>query len=82
MADPYVESFHTRVRHELLDVEEFSFLAVAQVLIADWRQDYNHLCRGRHRTTDYYARSFLPGGHEDFRAPDGCAHRSWRGIDL
>jgi putative transposase len=37
----YVESFHSRVRDELLDVEEFSCLAEAQVLIADWRQDYN-----------------------------------------
>jgi putative transposase len=39
--NPYVESFHSRVRDELLDVEEFSCLAEAQVLIADWREDYN-----------------------------------------
>jgi len=32
------------VRDELLDVEEFSCLAEAKVLIEDWRQDYN-----RHR---------------------------------
>jgi putative transposase len=40
--NPYVESFHSRVRDELLDGEEFSCLAEARVLIADWRQDYNH----------------------------------------
>ncbi len=39
--NPYVESFHARVRDELLDVEQFSCLAEAQVVIEDWRQDYN-----------------------------------------
>jgi putative transposase len=42
--NPYVESFHSRVRDELLDVEEFACLAEAKVVIEDWRQDYN-----RHR---------------------------------
>jgi len=37
----YVESFHSRVRDELLDVEEFSCLLEAQVMIEDWREDYN-----------------------------------------
>ena len=40
--NPYVESFHSRVRDELLDVEEFSCLAEAKVVIGDWREDYNH----------------------------------------
>ena len=40
--NPYVESFHSRVRDELLDVEEFSCLAEARVVIGDWREDYNH----------------------------------------
>lgn len=35
--NPYVESFNGRVRDELLDVEEFSCLAEAKVLIEDWR---------------------------------------------
>jgi putative transposase len=39
--NPYVESFGSRVRDELLAVELFSCLAEAQVLIEDWRQDYN-----------------------------------------
>ena len=37
-----MESFHSRVRDELLDVEEFSCLAEARVVIGDWQQDYNH----------------------------------------
>jgi putative transposase len=37
----YVESFNGRVRDELLDVELFSCLAEARVVIEDWRQDYN-----------------------------------------
>ena len=39
--NPFVESFHSRVRDELLDIEEFSCLAEAQVVIEDWREDYN-----------------------------------------
>jgi putative transposase len=39
--NPYVESFHSRVRDELLDVEEFSCLAEACVVIGDWQEDYN-----------------------------------------
>ena len=42
--NPFVESFHSRVRDELLDVEEFACLAEARVVIGDWREDYN-----RHR---------------------------------
>lgn len=37
----YVESFNGRLRDELLDVEQFSSLAEAAVVIEDWRQDYN-----------------------------------------
>ena len=39
--NPFVESFHSRVGDELLDVEEFSCLAEARVVISDWREDYN-----------------------------------------
>ena len=39
--NPYVESFGSRVRDELLAVEQFSCLAEAKVLIEDWREDYN-----------------------------------------
>jgi putative transposase len=39
--NPFVESFHSRVRDELLNVEQFACLAEARVLIEDWREDYN-----------------------------------------
>ena len=39
--NPYVESFGSRIRDELLSVELFSCLTEAQVLIEDWRIDYN-----------------------------------------
>jgi putative transposase len=39
--NPFVESFHSRVRDELLNVELFSCLAEARVVIEDWREDFN-----------------------------------------
>lgn len=39
--NPFVESFNGKVRDELLDVEQFSWLAEARVLVADWQRDYN-----------------------------------------
>jgi putative transposase len=39
--NPYVESFNSRVRDELLAIELFSCLAEAKVMVADWREDYN-----------------------------------------
>ncbi|MGI8731236.1 MAG: IS3 family transposase [Solirubrobacteraceae bacterium] len=38
----YVESFHARVRDELLNLEQFACLAEARVVIDDWREDYNN----------------------------------------
>ena len=40
--NPFVESFHARVRDELLNIEQFACLAEARVVIEDWREDYNH----------------------------------------
>lgn len=40
--NPFVESFGSRVRDELLGVELFETLTEAQVMVADWREDYNH----------------------------------------
>jgi putative transposase len=37
----YVESFNGRARDELLDLEQFSCLTEAIVVIEEWRQDYN-----------------------------------------
>ena len=39
--NPFVESFNSRVRDELLSVEVFSCLTEAKVMIEDFRQDYN-----------------------------------------
>ena len=39
--NPFVESFHSRVRDELLNGEQFACIAEARVLIGDWREDYN-----------------------------------------
>jgi putative transposase len=42
--NPFVESFNSRVRDELLAVEVFSCLAEVKVMIEDFRVDYNR-CR-------------------------------------
>lgn len=39
--NPYVESFGSRVRDELLSVELFSCLVEARVMVEDFRADYN-----------------------------------------
>jgi putative transposase len=38
---PYVESFNGRVRDELLNIEEFTSLTVAQIVVEAWRIEYN-----------------------------------------
>jgi putative transposase len=39
--NPSIESFNGRVRDELLNIEEFTSLTVAQVVIEAWRIEYN-----------------------------------------
>jgi len=39
---PWVESYGSRMRDELLSIEQFDTLLEAQVLVADWREEYNH----------------------------------------
>lgn len=39
----YVESFQGKLRDELLNIEIFDTLLEAQVLIEQWRQEYNHV---------------------------------------
>jgi hypothetical protein len=41
LGEPWVESYGSRMRDELLAIEQFDTLLEAQVLIADWRTDYN-----------------------------------------
>jgi putative transposase len=40
--NPYIESFNGHLRRELLDMESFNTLYEAQLLLEDWRLDYNH----------------------------------------
>jgi putative transposase len=55
--NPYVESFGGRLRDELLAVEAFSTLLEAQVLVEDWRIEYNtvrpHSALGYLTPTDF-----------------------------
>jgi putative transposase len=39
--NPWVESYGSRIRDELLAIEQFDTLLEAQVLVADWRIEYN-----------------------------------------
>jgi transposase InsO family protein len=39
--NPFVESFNSRVRDELFNVEEFATLLEAQVVVEAWRIEYN-----------------------------------------
>jgi putative transposase len=40
--NPWVESYGSRMRDELLAIEQFDTLLEAQVLVADWREEYNN----------------------------------------
>ena len=55
--NPYVESFGSRLRDELLAVEAFNSLLEAKVLVEDWRIEYNtvrpHSALGYLTPTDY-----------------------------
>ena len=66
--NPFVESFNSRVRDELLAVELFSCLAEAKVLIEDLRQDYNR--RRPHRALGMMTPvAFAAGWREAHRRP-------------
>jgi putative transposase len=55
--NPYVESFGSRLRDELLAIETFSSLLEARVLVEGWRVEYNtlrpHSALGYLPPTDY-----------------------------
>ena len=40
--NPYIESFNGHLRSELLDMESFNTLLEAQILLDDWRLEYNN----------------------------------------
>ena len=62
----YAESFHSKLRGELLDAEVFADLAGAGSLAAGWKNGYNHRPRERphpslgYRTPAEYAASLRP----------------------
>ena len=62
--NPYVESFGSRLRDELLAVELFSSLTEGQVLIEDWRQDYNH--RRPHSALEMMTPSAFSAGYRTY----------------
>jgi putative transposase len=39
--NPWVESYGSRMRDELLSIEQFDTLLEARVLVADWKEEYN-----------------------------------------
>lgn len=39
--NPWVESYGSRMRDELLSIEQFDTLLEAQVFVGDWREEYN-----------------------------------------
>jgi putative transposase len=57
--NPFIESFNGRVRDELLNVEEFPSLTVAQVVVDAWRSEYNsyrpHSALGGRTPAEYAA---------------------------
>lgn len=58
--NPFVESFNGRLRDELLNIEEFTSLTEAKVIIEDWRTEYNtyrpHSALGGLTPTEYAAK--------------------------
>ena len=60
----WIESFNARLRDECLAVEEFTSLLEAQIVIADWRRDYNdyrpHSALGMLTPTEFAARQPQP----------------------
>jgi len=91
--NPFVESFGSRIRDELLSVELFATLAEAQVMVADWRADYNerrpHSSLGM-RAPSAFARAWregsgnarpipLGGRSQDLRSPQDAPPRTLEG---
>jgi putative transposase len=42
MDNAWIESFNARLRDEFLNGQQFDSLFEAQVLLSDWRHEYNH----------------------------------------
>jgi putative transposase len=61
--NPFIESFNGRVRDELLNIEEFTTLLEAQIVIEAWRVEYNtyrpHSSLGGLTPAEYAQRSTI-----------------------
>jgi putative transposase len=64
----YAESFHGRLRDELLDNELFTCLAEARMLSTQWRLEYNH--RRPHSSLGYLAPSEFARCSQGKRRPE------------
>lgn len=63
----YAESFHSRLRDELLGTHDFADLREARTLTATWREDYNH--HRPHGSLGYQTpAAFAAGGANSVRA--------------
>ncbi len=67
--NPYVESFNGHLRRELLELESFNSLYEAQILIEDWRREYNHY--RPHQSLGYQTPAAFA---RDWHAPHQPAH--------
>lgn len=74
--NPYSESFNARFRDELLDRELFSNLIEAQVLVEDWRNNYN---RARPHSSLGYLTPTAFAATLPASSPRGYAPRSFGG---
>lgn len=70
--NPWVESYASRMRDELLAVEQFDSLLEAQVLVADWRQEYNEPASLRAGGCSPPSSSLGSGG-----TTKPCSHSGW-----
>jgi putative transposase len=72
----YGESFQSRLRDELLNVEEFATVAEAQTLAASWRADYNH--RRPHSSLGYQTPAeFAANGAADRKSCSATLRRTY-----
>jgi putative transposase len=70
----HIESFHDKLRDELLNREVFGSLLEAQVVIEQWRCEYNqnrpHSSLGYQTPEEFAARCLAPVGASPLPAPD------------
>jgi transposase InsO family protein len=72
----YAESYHARLRDEVLNGNEFATLVEARALLSGWRDQYNH--ERPHSALDYktpaaFAAAWAEDGREAGRAEPGSA---------